>query len=130
MWPNGFTGSLTHKGTVVLGAISNSAANSGIGIDLERDDGKSLSEIRGLVGINEIPAGSSITPLILFSAKEAIFKAQFSVSKAHIEFGDVRISWRSASDIFRGQTKLKGGIAVEVSVSRVDKWVVSGARVI
>src|SRR5579883_1679973 len=37
-WPAGFRGSLTHKGTLVLGILAASSIAAMIGIDLERKD--------------------------------------------------------------------------------------------
>jgi 4'-phosphopantetheinyl transferase EntD len=48
LWPDGFVGSITQKGTIVLGILGNAAQHVGLGVDLEYDDGADLSSLAGL----------------------------------------------------------------------------------
>ncbi|OMI14756.1 hypothetical protein BUQ74_20405 [Leptospira weilii serovar Heyan] len=92
-WPSGFTGSVTHKGTVVLAAISESKIFKNFGIDLEYDNGSDLSNVQNLI-LPENPSSPyslSRTTLISLSIKEAIFKVQFSITNKHCSYRDISI---------------------------------------
>src|SRR2546425_3910609 len=75
-WPPGLVGSLTDKGTVVLGVIVDIASVSMIGIDLERMDRSDLGAIEPLIAPEGLPSGMDppLARLLVFSAKEAVFK--------------------------------------------------------
>src|SRR5260370_19788603 len=94
-WPTGVVGSLTHKGTVVLGVISRTTSIEMAGVDLERMDGSDLGAIEHLVAWEGLPRGikSELGMLLVFSAKEAVFKAQYPCSRHRLDFSDVRLVW-------------------------------------
>jgi len=125
-WPPGYMGSITHKGTVELAAIAKNIKS--VGIDLERDDGKSLGNIRDLVGLNEIPAGSGISSHMIFSVKESVFKAQFPITKKKLGFGDIKIVWKHVGTQFRGEAVLPTG-RIEVRAGTLDKWIYTCALI-
>jgi 4'-phosphopantetheinyl transferase EntD len=114
VWPAGFVGSITHsrshgRGWCAAAVIRTSAA-LGIGIDAELDaplerklwdrvllapeqewlEGRSESE-RGFLG------------KLIFSAKEATYKCQYAVTKAFLEFADVRVTLALESGSFRAE---------------------------
>lgn len=92
-WPKGFTGSITHKGTVVLIAIAKEEMLKHFGIDLEYDDNSDLTKLEKQIlpeGISDQFPPSKAT-LIGFSIKEAVFKAQFSITHKVLNFNDTKI---------------------------------------
>ncbi|WP_061236503.1 hypothetical protein [Leptospira santarosai] len=99
-WPSGFTGSVTHKGTVVLAAISETKIFRNFGIDLEYDNGSDLSNIYNLILPENpnSPYSPSRTTLIGLSIKEAIFKAQFSITHKYCNYRDISIIKFAGSD--------------------------------
>lgn len=124
MWPEGLVGSVTHKRTVALVAISPSSAHLGIGIDLEFDDGAELS-VPGLASTAELPAFATTTSQALhmaFSAKEAVYKAVYPRRQSPLAFGDIQLRW-SEEDDGRGRACV-GGVALEVRVV-ASSWVVA-----
>ena len=94
-WPSGFVGSLTHKGTVVLGAIAPSSVLSAVGIDLERLSGPGLRPIAHILGEEERSTGhdQEARTLQTFAAKEAVFKAQYPMTSRKLGFSEVRLEW-------------------------------------
>ena len=94
-WPAGYVGSVSHKGTKVVVALVSVGCVKSLGIDIETWDGaKDLSKIQGLNGAKEFPPLSDVPgPLILFSVKEAVFKALHPILDRQFGFEDVKVSW-------------------------------------
>jgi hypothetical protein len=62
LWPAGLIGSLTDKGTVVLGVIAREPTVRMVGIDLECTDRSDLSTIAQTVAAEGLPSQSSSIP--------------------------------------------------------------------
>lgn len=97
IWPAGVRGSITHCDTRALVAVCHAAAGS-VGIDVEHraelkphlwesvflpaeiaDLDRTPSDLRGRMA------------LVLFSAKEALYKAQFPISRTYMGFRALRV---------------------------------------
>ena len=128
-WPRGLVGSLTHKGTVVLGVIGTSATVKMIGLDLERNDQSDLLPIEPLVAPEGLPLGTDrqFGTLLAFSAKEAVFKAQYPATRERLDFSAVRLRWTGNRDEgFRAVVDcLVPGL--EVRTALVGKWLLACA---
>lgn len=94
-WPDGIVGSITHTGGYAAAAVAPAASFAGIGIDAERiamlrdNVARRLfvpEERRWLDG--QALDARAATAILLFSAKEAYFKAR---APAAFRFTDVRI---------------------------------------
>lgn len=128
-WPPGFVGSLTHKGTVVLGVIAEISSIHMVGIDLERMDDAHLEAIERMVAPEGLPRGiePQLGMLLVFSAKEAVFKAQYPFSRQRLDFSDVRLVWANPQgDNFRAEV-LHPIPTLTVRSVRVAEWVLSAA---
>ncbi|MDD9979879.1 MAG: 4'-phosphopantetheinyl transferase superfamily protein [Gammaproteobacteria bacterium] len=128
-WPSGYIGSVSHKGTTVAAAIARTDRMTSIGIDIERLDGKGVPELRGLDAPEHPPSFSDATGReVLFSVKEAAYKALHPVHRRRLDFPDVAVSWLSS-----GAPRLLGvaracGSVLEVRCSvAVPPWIVSAA---
>ena len=98
-WPAGFTGSVSHRGTRVVAAIVSTDYAKSVGIDMESYRGAhDLLAVDGLADADELPtdAGSE-GAAVLFSAKEAVFKAVYPVVGVRVGFSDVTVSWSEVS---------------------------------
>jgi len=128
-WPAGFVGSLTHKGTVVLGVISRTTSIQMAGIDLERMDGSDLGAIEHLVAQEGLPRGveSELGMLLVFSAKEAVFKAQYPCSRHRLDFSDVRLVWAEPQEDYFTADVHCPTPGLTVRCLRVAEWVLSAA---
>jgi 4'-phosphopantetheinyl transferase EntD len=128
-WPAGFLGSLTHKGTVVLGLIAASSSITMIGLDLERVDRSDLLPIERLVAPEGLPLGTDaqLGTLLAFSAKEAVFKAQYPTRREKLAFSDVRLAWAgNHEEGFRARVDCNVS-GLEVRAAFIGKWLVSCA---
>ena len=130
-WPAGHVGSVSHKGTKVAAALAPHDLVRSLGIDIETRDGATdLSRISGLTATNELPPGSGAAgPLILFSVKEAAFKALYPILGHPLGFEEVTVSWAEIRHPSRlGGTAHCGGVALDVRCSTaIPRWVASVA---
>ena len=100
LWPDGIVGSLTHKGTIVLGAAARTRTFLALGIDLETwsPDDLDLADVVASEGLPSL-SPTALAATLVFSAKEALFKAQFPLTGRRLEFEDVDLSWGAATDV-------------------------------
>ncbi len=128
-WPAGFVGSLTHKGTVVLGVIAPISALRMLGIDLERTDRDDLTAIEASIAAEGLAPGLEprLARLLSFSAKEAVFKAQFPATRRRLGFRDAELIWeRCETERFRPAVRCPvEGLVVRATL--VGRWIVSVA---
>jgi len=96
LWPPGFTGSITH--TVGYAAALVSGDYRGVGIDAEQIGGVTEALAPRLFGEQErawlgglSPATLPLAMTLLFSAKEAAFKARNAPAGAALAFRDMQI---------------------------------------
>lgn len=113
-WPAGFTGSITHTEGFYAAAVAPRSALPGIGIDCERIGriGPRLlpriataAEIDWLESLDDAQQARAAS--LLFSAKEAFYKAQFALVGERPGFHDVRIevsAWRRTGGEFTVRT--------------------------
>lgn len=107
VWPEGFVGSITHCDDACLAAAAPARAARGIGLDLEPGTGLDaglLPEIatpRERDWLEAQPAGrrASLARLI-FSAKEAAYKALYPLSGEVLDFDAMEIAPRPAQSRF------------------------------
>lgn len=94
VWPAGLTGSLTHGAGWALAAAGPGAAIRGLGIDIETaeaPDPTLLTDIAGPAERAALPGGPAVA-MRVFSAKEAVYKAQFPLSGVMLGFGDLAVT--------------------------------------
>lgn len=127
-WPAGFVGSLTHKGTVVLGVIARASSVHMLGIDLERTDRDDLAAIEDSIAPEGLAPGMDPEParLVSFAAKEAVFKAQYPAAGRRLGFADIQLTWRQVGVNIRAAVRCPvEGIEVRASVA--GRWIVAAA---
>lgn len=129
LWPNGFVGSLTHKGTVVLGAVAAQSVLRALGVDIEFIDSSELGSIEKNVAWEGLPPGTDQSPgvLLALSAKEAVFKAQYPLTGKLLSFSDIALEWTSHSAGAFSATVDWGGTSFQVRCVATKVWVVSTA---
>jgi 4'-phosphopantetheinyl transferase EntD len=100
-----------------------------IGLDLERVDRSDLLPIEHLIGPEGLPLGTDrqFGTLLTFSAKEAVFKAQYPVTRERLDFSAVRLRWAGSYEKgFRAVVDCSvSGLEVRAVVA--GKWLVSCA---
>ena len=128
-WPRGYTGSVSHKGTTVVAAIAPTHRMPSIGLDVERLDADGVPELPGLNAAEQPwPVSDATGRTIVFSVKEAVYKALYPILGHSFGFTDVAISWsRRGSFCSRGVARACG-VALDVRCSiAVSSWIVSAA---
>ena len=92
LWPKGFTGSISHSKSLAISCVSDSSQYQSMGIDAEEIIRSTMAEkISGTVAtqeeldyLNSFKLDFGFT--LLFSAKEALFKALFPLGRKYIDF--------------------------------------------
>jgi 4'-phosphopantetheinyl transferase EntD len=98
VWPAGLTGSITHSGTACLAAVVPTAQLRAIGLDLELEDRVTpdlwpevlLPEELGWLSARA-PGQRNALATVIFSAKEAAYKAQYPISRTLFGFDALQI---------------------------------------
>lgn len=95
-WPPGFVGSISHTALTIVAAVMPAGECRSLGIDIELgcSDGR-IESCRGQVGNDDewklMASAFPCRPFVaLFSAKEALFKALFPLTRKMIGFGAAR----------------------------------------
>jgi enterobactin synthetase component D len=100
IWPDGVVGSITHTGEFAAAAVSWAVDIAALGIDSEQIiDNATACDIAEICMVDEMSLfsaahGPSIPEFctFVFSAKEAVFKCLFPITRKFLEFSDVRIT--------------------------------------
>jgi 4'-phosphopantetheinyl transferase EntD len=105
LWPSGLVGSVTHTDGLCVVAVAESERYAGIGVDVEPDapleDALAaricLPEERVRLAAQDFCEPAVATRLV-FSAKEAVYKCQFYLTRRFLWFPDVEIWLEPAGD--------------------------------
>jgi enterobactin synthetase component D len=100
VWPRGVVGSITHTGAFAAAAVAWAADIAALGIDSEQIiDPAAACDIADVCMVDEATLfraadGRSFCEFctFVFSAKEAVFKCLFPLTRKFLEFSDVRIT--------------------------------------
>jgi 4'-phosphopantetheinyl transferase EntD len=101
-WPAGVTGSISHGAELAGAVAARTTAYSGLGLDIERR-GRLAPQLYRLL-FTEQELAAPITPdlaVLLFSAKEAVYKAAFPLLRQWIDFTEVLIEVDTENCRFR-----------------------------
>lgn len=113
-WPDGLVGSISHTDRLCAAAVARrSDGYEALGIDLEPaqpmppDLCQSVCRSEELRWIEELPsANRGLSARAIFSAKETVFKLQYALSGAMLEFEhlSIAIDWRASRFVARFMT--------------------------
>lgn len=128
VWPPGVRGSITHSGDLCLCVATRDPTVAGLGIDLEEDlplppdifDEVLLLSERGYPG------------RVVFSAKEAVFKALYPTVGFVFGFDAVELALSAGRFTARSRLPLgpvAPGFVMQGRVSRADGWVLTSLAV-
>jgi 4'-phosphopantetheinyl transferase EntD len=98
-WPRGLTGSLSHNDTTCVAAVARSSQVRSLGVDVE-DDAPLAPDLVATICTLEERAWLATQPenargrlaKLVFSAKEAVYKAQFPLSRKILDFDAVLVT--------------------------------------
>ena len=105
LWPDGLVGSITHCSNCALAAVATRATHQGLGIDVEEDTPLSR-DLWPAIASPEEQAWMATQPdpglagKVLFSAKEAAYKAQYALSQRYFGFDGLTLSFDWANTGF------------------------------
>lgn len=134
LWPQGIIGSISHCETWAIAVAAQQSISAAIGIDLERVSlgNEEIADSvchRSEMGWAKEGDNCRERITMIFSAKEAIFKAFFPICKRFINFKEVKLSWIFGKQRFLGEflTDLtpvfKRGFQFEVGCERKRDFV-------
>jgi enterobactin synthetase component D len=128
-WPSGYGGSISHcRGAVVAAAVRD---RGHIGIDveeavpLERELWDAICTQREMAWL-KVQGGLLAT--VMFSAKEAVYKAQYRITGRLLEFGEVELALDQAG-YFSAQVLGEPALSISGRFGISDEFVLSFAMV-
>lgn len=130
-WPSGYAGSVSHKGTRVVATLTPVGVVRALGVDIEWADPGNLADVPSLSASADSPPAlaPSIALPVLFSVKEAAFKALFPLVRETLAFEDIRVSWEDgcSPEFLHGTARFRDWSLVVRCSTAVPAWVVSCA---
>lgn len=98
LWPDGLIGSISHTREFALCAIAPQQQITGLGIDIEVIEQEAFDLLAMVTSSEELErirakvTGCHYLAKLLFSAKESVFKCQFTFTGEWLEFKDVSLN--------------------------------------
>lgn len=93
IWPAGLVGSITHCAGLCLAIVGKSLEYQGLGLDVEPDIPLAADLWSTILREDETPSHDH-SALVHFVAKEAAYKAQYSISKRLFGFHTLRLTFK------------------------------------
>ncbi len=140
IWPSGVVGAISHSPEVAVAVVGRATDYAGLGIDVEElARGPTARAARLVCRPSEMawvdPESGTRRLTMLFSAKEAVFKALFPIEQVWLGFADAELTWQADRDAFEARVlKSVGegyakGFALAVNCTVGSAWVLSTAGV-
>jgi 4'-phosphopantetheinyl transferase EntD len=136
IWPAGLTGSISHAKGLIGAVVWQPSTAGGIGLDIERAGRVTPTLYQSLFTDAEVESLSllnSVEQLVaaaaMFSAKEAIYKAQYPLTRCYVGFHEVSLGFDPVSKQVRLQhvPDILKPIAISVFVHSGETYVITGA---
>jgi enterobactin synthetase component D len=136
VWPDGIVGAISHTGDLAVAIVGWRSDYAGLGVDLEQlSPGLSARAARLVCTPAEMAwvgeAGGTSRGTMLFSAKEAVFKALFPIERIWLGFGDAELEWQAERCRFDARllkdasTRYPSGSVLPVQCTLTDAQVLS-----
>ncbi|UFR05208.1 4'-phosphopantetheinyl transferase superfamily protein [Streptomyces sp. Go40/10] len=132
VWPSGIVGSMTHCTGYHAAAVAPSDEVAAIGIDAEANRPLRYREMLGLITTAEerawIAEMESAYPEVswarlVFTAKESVFKAWFSLTRHRLGLGEILVHVNPLSGEFHARTSTPHGSAGDAFPNRLTgRW--------
>ncbi len=105
IWPEGIVGAISHTRDVAVAVAGSRTDYMGLGVDLEELDRGIREDIARLVcrpsEVDWVRGGKGTDRLLmLFSAKESIFKALYPIQRVWLGFSDAELTWDAERGLF------------------------------
>ena len=133
-WPAGIVGSISHTGGLCAVAVAAESVCRGIGVDVEPDEPVSEGIERRVCTPKEITwldrgpaADRGRRCRMIFSVKEAVYKAFYPQLREFWEFQDVNVKLDLPAERFTARPPASSGTAqVEGRLLRREGWIIAG----
>ena len=133
LWPEGIIGALSHCPGIAVCAVCYDNKLRGLGIDIEELAGDMPQDVIKLVCIDkemEWVRGEAYKMKMIFSAKEAAFKAFFPSVKMYMDFKDAELKWNERKALFdatllKSYEPFEAGFSFEVGSIINSRYVLS-----
>jgi 4'-phosphopantetheinyl transferase EntD len=108
LWPDGIVGAISHAGDLAIAVVGQQRDYAGLGIDIEQlSRGLTARAARLVCTPAEMewvnPEADTTRLTMLFSAKEAVFKALFPIEGVWLGFGDAELTWHPERRAFEAR---------------------------
>jgi len=108
LWPDSIVGAISHAGDVAIAIVGRQNNYAGLGIDVEQlSRGLTARAARLVCTPAEMewvnPEAGTTRLTMLFSAKEAVFKALFPIEGVWLGFGDAELTWHAERCAFEAR---------------------------
>jgi 4'-phosphopantetheinyl transferase EntD len=110
LWPKGIVGSITHTSTWAAVAVARAGEVVSLGCDLEHDEPLDEGILRRICVAREREWIASLArerrgrlAMLLFSAKEAAYKAQYRLTRRILDFSDFAVDFDDECGTFRAE---------------------------
>jgi len=112
-------GAISHAGDVGIALAGRASDYAGLGVDVEElSRGMSARAVRlvcrpGEMDWVDVESGSERLTMV-FSAKEAVFKAVYPLERVWLGFGDAELTWRAERGLFEARLLKSTGVRLPV----------------
>jgi 4'-phosphopantetheinyl transferase EntD len=128
VWPDGFTGSMTHCTGYRAAAVARTHELASVGIDAEPNEPLPDPGILSMITLpEERPHLAELAALrpevcwerLLFSAKESVYKAWFPLTRLWLDFEEAHLTFDPAAGTFTARLLVPGPV---VDGTRIDTF--------
>ncbi|WEV23842.1 4'-phosphopantetheinyl transferase superfamily protein [Streptomyces sp. 71268] len=139
LWPSGVVGSMTHCAGYRAAALGFDAHHASIGIDAEPHAPLPEGLLTKVAHPDEVPHLARLAAArpevhwdrLLFSAKEAVYKAWYPLARRWLGFQEARLTFDPASDGFTAELRQTGPVVAGAPLTRMSgRWHVRGGLVV
>jgi 4'-phosphopantetheinyl transferase EntD len=113
LWPEGIVGTISHSGDLALAIVGWRSDYAGLGVDIEGfSPGVSARALRLVCTASErvwLACRPENWRTVLFSAKEAVFKALFPIERVWLGFADAELTFDDAAGAFEARLLKSAG---------------------
>jgi enterobactin synthetase component D len=115
LWPAHIVGAISHTGDLAIAIVGRQTDYAGLGVDIERlSPGLSARAARLVCTPSELAwIGDGVDGeqegtrrrTMLFSAKEAVFKATYPIERVWLGFSDAELTWHAEQSAFEARLR-------------------------
>lgn len=117
LWPSGVVGAITHTHGYAAAAVASDRRVDSIGVDAEPDEALPAGVLRRIAFDvdhhwldTDVGAGVAHPPRLLFSIKEAVYKAWYPLTGTWLGFEDARVRVEPATTSFEAEIRIDGPV--------------------